>query len=91
MLTYEHKSKICGITFECWQMTTENPLMKFSKHLGRVCREGSDAGSLKVEDKFCAYAACLKWRNSESSEISSLSTLKNLQEIARDSDRLVTI
>lgn len=38
-----------------------------------------------------ACGACLKLRQSEGSEICPLSTMKDLYEIVRDSDRLVTL
>jgi uncharacterized protein involved in oxidation of intracellular sulfur len=49
--------------------------------------------SLKQGDTvriFLACGTCLKLRESEGWEICPLSTLKDLYEIARDSDRLVT-
>jgi len=45
---------------------------------------------LDAGGKFLACGTCLKLRESEGSEICSLSTLKGLYEIVRDSDRLVT-
>ena len=46
---------------------------------------------LDAGGRFFACGACLKLRNSNGSEVCPLSTLKDHYEIARDSDRLVTI
>jgi len=46
---------------------------------------------LDAGGQFLACGACLKLRNSEGSEICPLSTLKNLYEIVRDSERIVTV
>ena len=40
--------------------------------------------------KILACGTCLKIRNSEGTELCPLSTMKDLYEIVRDSDRLVT-
>jgi len=45
---------------------------------------------LEAGGQFLACGTCLKLRKSEGSEICPLSTLKDLYEIVRDSDRLVT-
>ena len=45
---------------------------------------------LDAGGEFLACGTCLKLRESEGSEICPLSTLKDLYEIVRDSDRLVT-
>jgi uncharacterized protein involved in oxidation of intracellular sulfur len=45
-----------------------------------------DAGGL-----FLACGACLKLRSSGGSEICPLSTLKDLYEMVRDSDKIVTV
>lgn len=45
---------------------------------------------LAAGGKFLACGTCLKLRESKGSEICPLSTLKDLYEIVRDSDRLVT-
>jgi uncharacterized protein involved in oxidation of intracellular sulfur len=45
---------------------------------------------LDAGGQFLACGTCLKLRESEGSEICPLSTLKDLYEIVRDSDRLVT-
>lgn len=46
---------------------------------------------LDLGGEFLACGTCLKIRNSESSEICPMSTLKDHYEIVRDSDRLVTV
>lgn len=46
---------------------------------------------LAAGGKFLACGTCLKLRESKGSEICPLSTLKDLYEIVRDSDRLVTL
>ncbi len=46
---------------------------------------------LEAGGQFLACGTCLKLRASEGSEICPLSTLKDLYEIVRDSDRLVTL
>jgi uncharacterized protein involved in oxidation of intracellular sulfur len=45
---------------------------------------------LAAGGEFLACGTCLKLRESEGSEICPLSTLKDLYEVVRDSDRLVT-
>lgn len=45
---------------------------------------------LAAGGQFLACGACLKLRDAPGSEICPLSTLKDLYEIVRDSDRLVT-
>ena len=45
---------------------------------------------LAAGGKFLACGTCLKLRESKGSDICPLSTLKDLYEIVRDSDRLVT-
>lgn len=45
---------------------------------------------LDAGGQFLACGTCLKLRESEGSEICPLSTLKDLYEIVRDSDRLVS-
>lgn len=45
---------------------------------------------LAAGGKFLACGTCLKLRESKGSEICPLSTLKDLYDIVRDSDRLVT-
>jgi sulfur relay (sulfurtransferase) complex TusBCD TusD component (DsrE family) len=45
---------------------------------------------LAAGGQFLACGTCLKLRASEGSEVCPLSTLKDLYEIVRDSDRLVT-
>jgi len=45
---------------------------------------------LAAGGEFLACGTCLKLREAEGSEICPLSTLKDLYEIVRDSDRLVT-
>lgn len=45
---------------------------------------------LDAGGQFLACGTCLKLRHSAGSEICPLSTLKDLYEIVRDSDRLVT-
>jgi len=49
-------------------------------------RKVLDAGG-----QFFACGACLKLRNSQGSEICPLSTLKDLYETVRDSDRIVSV
>lgn len=52
------------------------------------------AQAQKVQDaggRFFACGACLKLRNSKGSEVCPLSTLKDLYEIVRDSDRVLAI
>jgi sulfur relay (sulfurtransferase) complex TusBCD TusD component (DsrE family) len=46
---------------------------------------------LEAKGEFLACGSCLKLRNSAGSEICPLSSLKDLYEIVRDSDRVVTI
>lgn len=45
---------------------------------------------LEAGGQFLACGTCLKLRQSEGSEVCPLSTLKDLYEIVRDSDKLVT-
>jgi sulfur relay (sulfurtransferase) complex TusBCD TusD component (DsrE family) len=45
---------------------------------------------LDAGGEFLACGSCLKLRESEGSELCPLSTLKDLYELVRDSDRLVT-
>jgi uncharacterized protein involved in oxidation of intracellular sulfur len=45
---------------------------------------------LKAGGQFLACGTCLKLRDSTGSEICPLSTLKDLYEIVRDSDRVLT-
>lgn len=52
------------------------------------------AQALKVLDaggQFLACGTCLKLRNSQTSDICPLSTLKDHYEIVRDSDKLLTV
>jgi len=46
---------------------------------------------LAAGGQFLACGTCLKLRESKGSELCPLSTLKDLYEIVRDSDRLVTL
>ena len=46
---------------------------------------------LNAGGQFYACGSCLKLRDSEGSELCTLSTLKDLYEIVRDSDRIVTV
>jgi uncharacterized protein involved in oxidation of intracellular sulfur len=46
---------------------------------------------LQAGGEFLACGTCLKLRDSAGSDICPLSTLKDLHEIVRDSDRLVTV
>jgi len=59
----------------------EHPAFDVKGHAQKVL----DAGG-----EFLACGACLKLRDSGGSEICPLSTLKDLYEIVRDSDRVVT-
>ncbi|MCL4181630.1 MAG: DsrE family protein [Verrucomicrobia bacterium] len=52
----------------------------------KLAREVLDAGG-----EFLACGACLKLRESEGSEICPLSTLKDLYEVIRDSDKVITV
>jgi len=53
-------------------------------------REQAEA-VLEAGGKLLACGTCLKLRNSEGSELCPLSTMKDLYDIVRDSDRLVTL
>lgn len=53
-------------------------------------REQAEA-VLAAGGKLLACGTCLKLRNSEGSELCPLSTMKDLYDIVRDSDRLVTL
>ena len=46
---------------------------------------------LDAGGQFLACGACLKLRDSQGSEICPLSTLKDLYEVIRDSDKVVTV
>ena len=52
----------------------------------KLAREVLDAGG-----KFLACGTCLKLRESEGSEICSLSTIKDHYEIIRDADKVMTV
>lgn len=52
--------------------------------------QGQAKAVLESGGQFLACGTCLKLRESEGSEVCPLSTLKDLYEIVRDSDRLVT-
>ena len=52
--------------------------------------QGQARAVLEAGGQFLACGSCLKLRESAGSEICPLSTLKDLYEIVRDSDRLVT-
>jgi uncharacterized protein involved in oxidation of intracellular sulfur len=46
---------------------------------------------LEAKGRIAACGTCLKLRNSGGSELCPVSTMKDLYEIVRDSDRLVTL
>ena len=52
--------------------------------------QGQAQAVLDAGGQFLACGTCLKLRESAGSEVCPLSTLKDLYEIVRDSDRLVT-
>lgn len=53
--------------------------------------QGQARAVLEGGGQFLACGTCLKLRESAGSEVCPLSTLKDLYEIVRDSDRLVTL
>ena len=52
--------------------------------------KGQARNVLKAGGQFLACGTCLKLRQSEGSEICPLSTLKDLYEMVRDSDKVLT-
>jgi uncharacterized protein involved in oxidation of intracellular sulfur len=53
--------------------------------------KGETQKVLDAGGEFLACGTCLKLRSSEGSEVCPLLTLKDHSEVARDSDRLVTV
>ena len=71
-----------------------HPKMKGAEHPSVVIQVDDIRASMKkVADgggKILACGTCLKLRNSNGSELCPLSTMKDLYEIVRDSDKVVT-
>ena len=89
-----------GFRLGVFSLTQGDQVTAFLLAKGVEC-ESLDTAQFKVTEQMQAFVdnggrilacgTCLKLRHSEGSEICPLSTMKDLYEIVRDSDRVVTV